>query len=128
VFVCVGFCAGSSILLLLAVRSQTAVLATLTFSLLGIGLASANFWALTQAITPASIIGRMIGYQNTIANGAGICAPLVTGYLVGEGKDFRSSIACAGGSLLIAAAAYAWVVRERDIKSFQAPFEPWKQG
>jgi len=118
-FVCAGFTAGSAILLLLVVRSQTGVLVTLTFSLLGIGLASANFWALTQSVTPAGIIGRVIGYQNTVANAAGICAPILTGYLLGEGKDFSSSIACAGASLLIAAAAYAWLVREQDVKSFQ---------
>jgi MFS family permease len=124
VFVCAGFCAGSSIVLLLFVRSQYAVLATLTCSLLGIGLASANYWALTQAVTPARIIGRVIGYQNTIANAAGICAPILTGYLLGDGKDFSSSIACAAGSLLIAAGAFVWLVRERDVKSFQAQSEP----
>ncbi len=118
-FVCVGFTAGSSIFLLLLVQSQYAVLATVCFSLLGIGLASANYWALTQAVTPERIIGRVIGYQNTVANAAGVCAPILTGYLLGDGKDFRSSIAFAGGSLLIAAAAYAWMVRERDVKAFQ---------
>jgi hypothetical protein len=62
----------------------------------------------------------MIGYQNTVGNIAGICAPILTGYLLGEGKNFRSSIVCAGGALLAAAAAYGWLVRERDVKSFQA--------
>ncbi len=118
-FVCVGFTGGSSILLLLLVQSQYAVLATVCFSLLGIGFASANYWALTQAVTPERIIGRVIGYQNTVANTAGVCAPILTGYLLGDGKDFRSSIGFAGGSLLIAAAAFAWMVRERDVKSFE---------
>src|SRR5262245_48473479 len=120
IFVASGFLLGSSILLLLALKSAPAVLATLMLSLMGIGVASANYWALTQAASPTSMIGRVIGCQNTIANGAGICAPIVTGFLVDRTKSFDLTIACAGVSLLVAAAAFLFLVRQRDVDELHA--------
>ncbi|MEP6536847.1 MAG: MFS transporter [Bryobacteraceae bacterium] len=123
-FVLAGFAAGSSLLLLLAVHSVSAVFIVLVCSLLGLGLASANYWAMTQTISPANVIGRVIGYQNTIANLAGICAPILTGYLVGESKDFRMAIAFAGVSLLIAIAALSLLVTPKGAADFRALVTP----
>jgi len=78
-------------------------------------VASANYWALTQAASPPAIIGRVIGAQNTVANLAGICAPILTGFLVDRTKGFELSIACAGISLLVAAAAFLFLVRQQDV-------------
>jgi len=119
-FVVSGFAAGSSLLLLLTVDSLTAVFTVLVCSLLGLGLASANYWAMTQTISPARVIGRVVGYQNTVANLAGICAPILTGYLVGESKDFRIAIAFAGGALLLACAAFAFLVTVKGVDDFRA--------
>src|SRR5438552_10213062 len=66
-FVVCGFLLGTSILLLIPLKSAIGVLATLTLSLIGIGLAAANYWALTQAASPAAMIGRVVGCQNTVA-------------------------------------------------------------
>ena len=115
IFVVSGFLLGSSILLLLVLKSAGPVLAALVLSLTGIGLASANYWALTQAASPAAIVGRVIGCQNTVANLAGVCAPVLTGILIDRTKSFEISIACAGVSLLFAAAAFFFLVREEDI-------------
>jgi MFS family permease len=115
-FVVCGFLLGSSILSLLILQSAPAVLGALILSLLGIGVASANYWALTQAATPASIIGRVIGCQNTVANLAGICSPILTGFLVDKTKSFDVSIAFAGISLLVAAVSFVFLVRERDVE------------
>ncbi len=119
-FVCTGFVLGSSLLLLLGVKSVNGVLAILVFALLGLGVASANYWALTQAISPAKMIGRVIGYQNTIANLAGVCAPILTGFLVGQTKNFHLAILFAGVSLLIAAAAFAFLVNQQGVQNFRA--------
>jgi len=118
-FVVSGFAAGSTLLLLLVVHSVTAVFAVLVCSLLGLGLASANYWAMTQTISPARVIGRVIGYQNTIANLAGICAPILTGYLVGETKNFRVAILFAGVALLLACAAFAFLVTPKGAEEFR---------
>jgi ACS family D-galactonate transporter-like MFS transporter len=119
-FVVSGFVMGSSILSLLILKSAPAVLAALMLSLIGIGVASANYWALTQAATPAAIIGRVIGCQNTIANLAGICSPMLTGFLVDKTKSFDVSITFAGVSLLIAAISFGFLVRERDVDELNA--------
>jgi len=119
-FVVSGFAAGSSLLLLLVVHSVTAVFVVLVCSLLGLGLATANYWAMTQTISPARVIGRVIGYQNTIANLAGVCAPILTGFLVGETKEFRTAILFAGVSLLLACAAFAFLVTQKGAEDFRA--------
>jgi MFS family permease len=120
VFVIIGYIIGSSTLGLVWVESSEAALAILIFALAGIGLTSANYWALTQAISPKEITGRAIGYQNTISNVAGICAPVLTGYLIEQSGNFDSAIIFAAVSLLIAAGSYAFLVRESraaEIKS-----------
>src|ERR1700722_5040536 len=94
--------------------SPAAVMAALLSTLLGTGIPTANYWALTQAISPPAMIGRIIGCQNTIANLAGICAPLVTGLLVGRNRRCELSNTLAGVSLWIAAAEFLLLVRERD--------------
>jgi MFS transporter, ACS family, D-galactonate transporter len=121
-FVVCGFLLGTSILLLISLKSTVAVLAALTVSLVGVGFAAANYWALTQAASPAAMIGRVVGCQNTVANVAGICAPMLTGFLVERTKNFDVSIAFAGCSLFIAAGAFLFLVREEDVDVLRAEF------
>lgn len=118
-FVCSGFLLGSSSLLLLKVHTANAALGVLMFSLVGLSLASSNFWALSQSISPASMVGRMIGFQNTIANLAGVCAPILTGVLIGNTKNFDPAIWFAGCALWVAAAAYFMLVREKSAAEFR---------
>jgi MFS family permease len=119
-FFCTGVMLGSSLLLLRTVESNAAVFALILFALAGLGLASANFWAMLQAVSPVAFAGRAVGYQNTIANLSGICAPVLTGYLVGETKNFQAAILFAGCALWVAAAAYAFLVREKDAAALKA--------
>ena len=121
-FVVCGFLLGTSILLLISLKSTVAVLAALTLSLIGIGFAAANYWALTQAASPAAMIGRVVGCQNTVANVAGICAPMLTGFLIQRTNNFDVSIAFAGCSLFIAAGAFLFLVREKDVDALRAEF------
>ncbi len=121
-FVSAGFLLGSSILLLLLFHSSGAVLVVLLSSLCGIGLASSNYWALTEAISPAPIVGRIIGYQNMIASLGGLCAPILTGFLVEQTKSFDKPILFAGGALLVAVAAYVSLLREHDVKILMERF------
>jgi MFS transporter, ACS family, D-galactonate transporter len=51
-------------------------------SLAGLGLATANYWALTQTLMPGAAIGRITGVQNFASNMSGIVAPVVTGRLI----------------------------------------------
>ncbi len=112
IFVITGYVLGSTTILMNWVSSPTFAVAILVFGLAGIGLTSANYWALTQAISPRQLIGRAVGYQNTISNLAGICAPIITGLLVEKSGNFDSAIVFAAASLWIAAISYAYLVRE----------------
>jgi MFS family permease len=119
-FIATGFLLGSIIGVVPLLSSSEAVLGTLIVSLMGVGVASANYWALTQAASPASMIGRVIGAQNTLANIAGICAPIVTGILVGGTNNFDLAMIVAGSSMLIAAGSFLFLVREKDTDAFRS--------
>jgi MFS transporter, ACS family, D-galactonate transporter len=121
-FIVVGFTLGSSILLLHVVTSQAGVVGVLVSSLFGIALAAPNYWTLTQTVTPVALVGRVIGLQNTIGNCAGICAPILTGWLVERTQNFDTAIWFAGLALPIAAAAYLFLVREKDAQLLKAMF------
>lgn len=121
-FVCLGFIAGSSIVLVPGVKSPTTVLGILVFSLGGIGLASGNYWALTETVSPSALVGRVVGFQNTVANLAGIAAPILTGWLITLTKNFVLSIWVAGGSLWIAAGAFFFLVRQADLSFLSSRF------
>ncbi len=125
-FTCGGFVLGSGILLLLRFRSPGAILLVLLLSLTGLGLAAANYWAITQAFSPPGLTGRVVGYQNMVANLAGIAAPNITGLLVDRTKNFELAILFAGISLLLAACAYLLLVREADVTDPRTQFSAVK--
>jgi len=62
-------------------QSHTVALVFAVLSLSGLGLATANYWALTQTLLPGSSIGRVTGLQNFASNLSGIIAPVLTGWL-----------------------------------------------
>lgn len=62
-------------------ESHAIALAFAVISLSGLGLATANYWALTQTLLPGSSIGRVTGLQNFASNLSGIIAPVLTGWL-----------------------------------------------
>jgi len=121
-FVSGGLLLATSFLCLLFVKSNAATLATLMVAFIGIGFGGTNYWALTQLVSPARLIGRVVGYQNTIGNFAGICAPLITGVLVGRQKNFQAAILVAGISLLCGSLTYRFMIREKDHREIQRHF------
>jgi MFS family permease len=83
------------------------------FSLSGLGLTTANYWALTQTLMPASAIGRVAGIQNTAANLAGIAAPWITGVMVQRTDAFRAPLLAIGFWLIVGIGCYLFLVREK---------------
>jgi MFS transporter, ACS family, D-galactonate transporter len=112
-FTIVGFVLGFSEVFGAFSHSATATLFLAVFSLSGLGLATANYWALTQTLTPASASARVAGIQNTAANIAGIAAPWITGTLVQRTGSFNAPLIAVGFWLLIGIACYLFLVRER---------------
>jgi ACS family D-galactonate transporter-like MFS transporter len=94
-------------------HSTAVTLFLAVFSLSGLGLATANYWALTQTLTPASASARVAGIQNTAANVAGIAAPWITGILVQRTGSFNAPLIAVGLWLLVGIACYLFLVRER---------------
>ena len=83
------------------------------FSLTGLGLATANYWALTQTLIPGGAIGRIVGIQNCAANIPGVVAPILTGWLVQRTGSYEAPMQAIWIFLLLGVAAYLLLVRER---------------
>jgi MFS family permease len=94
-------------------HSTAVTLFLAVFSLSGLGLATANYWALTQTLTPRSASARVAGIQNTAANIAGIAAPWITGLLIQKTGSFNAPLVAVGFWLLVGIGCYLFLVRER---------------
>lgn len=93
--------------------SRDVALAFAVFSMLGLGLATANYWALTQALMPARAIGRISGVQNFASNLAGVASPALTGWLIQTTGSYTAPMRAILLVLAAGIAAYIWMVRER---------------
>jgi MFS-type transporter involved in bile tolerance (Atg22 family) len=80
-------------------------------SLAGLGLATANYWALTQTLMPGAAIGRIAGLQNTASNLAGIVAPFLTGWLKQTTGSYEAPMQAIWLILLTGVSAYLFLVR-----------------
>ncbi|HYK60100.1 MAG TPA: MFS transporter [Bryobacteraceae bacterium] len=81
-------------------------------SMSGLGLATPNYWSLTQTVTPKSMAGRAGGAQNMALTAAGIVAPIATGWLKQASGGYFAPMAAIGVILLIGIGAYAFLVRQ----------------
>jgi MFS transporter, ACS family, D-galactonate transporter len=112
-FIIVGFVLAFSEVFGAFSSSTATTLFLAVFSLSGLGLATANYWALTQTLTPTSASGRVAGIQNTAANMAGIAAPWITGILVQRTGSFNAPLIAVGFWLLVGIGCYLFLVREK---------------
>ena len=83
------------------------------FSLSGLGLATPNYWALTQTLIPSGSIGRIVGIQNAAASVPGIVAPILTGWLVDTTKSFDAPIKTIAVFIALGVGSYLVLVREK---------------
>jgi MFS family permease len=81
------------------------------FSLGGLGVATANYWALTQTVIPGTAIGRIGGLQNTASNLAGVAAPILTGWLIQKTGSYEAPMQAIAVLLLLGALSYAVLVK-----------------
>jgi len=82
-------------------------------SLAGLGMTTANYWALTQTLMPGAAIGRISGIQNCAANVAGAVAPAVTGWLVQSTGSYDAPMRAILVMLILGLASYALLVRRK---------------
>jgi MFS transporter, ACS family, D-galactonate transporter len=101
IFLSLGLVGASAILLLNFIPGHAPVLPVLVISVCSFGVASSSFWAIAQYTSPSVLVGRAIGYLNTISQIGGVSAPLITGWSLGPHKDFRLAILLAGISPIV---------------------------
>ena len=112
-FIIVGFVLAFSEVFGAFSHSTAITLFLAVFSLSGLGLATANYWALTQTLTPATASARVAGIQNTAANVAGIAAPWITGILIQRTGSFNAPLIAVGFWLLVGIGCYLFLVMEK---------------
>jgi hypothetical protein len=67
------------------------------------GIGNSNYWTMSQHVPPKSLVGRTIGFLNTISVVAGAAAPIITGWILGPEKEFGPAILVAGMCPVLAA-------------------------
>ena len=77
------------------------------------GLATANYWALTQTLMPGAAIGRIAGIQNMASNMSGIVAPIMTGWLKTVTGSYAAPMYMVGGLLMVGVLAYTFMVHAK---------------
>lgn len=82
-------------------------------SMWGLGLTTANYWALTHTLIPGGRIATIAGVQNTAANLAGVIAPMLTGFLIDMTGTFDAPIMAVGFMLGIGILGYVFLVRRK---------------
>ncbi len=102
-FAAAGYTGAAAVLLLLVFPGREAVLPILLVSVCSTGIGNSNFWAISQHAPPAGMVGRTIGYLNTVSQMAGAAAPLITGWILGPQKQFGIALGIAGVCPLLAA-------------------------
>jgi MFS family permease len=112
-FTIAGFLVASTELIGALSHSSSVALFFAVFSLSGLGLTTANYWALTQTLIPGAAVGRIVGIQNCAANLPGIVAPLLTGWLKQTTGSYTAPMQAIWVFLLTGVAAYLFLVRAK---------------
>lgn len=79
----------------------------------GLGLTTANYWALTQTLIPGAAVGRIVGVQNCAASVPGIVAPILTGWLIQETGGYRGAIMAVLFFLGLGVTMYVTVIKRK---------------
>ena len=102
-FAVAGYVGTGAILLLLVTPDRFWALPILTLAMCATGIGNSNFWTISQHVPPQNMVGRTIGYLNTVSVAAGAAAPVVTGLILGPQKHFGPAILVAGTCPVLAA-------------------------
>jgi MFS transporter, ACS family, D-galactonate transporter len=111
-FTIAGFAVACTELLGARATTEGAALFYAVVSLSGLGLATANYWALTQTLVPASTIGRVSGIQNAACSFAGIVAPIVSGWLLEKTGGYQAPMMAVLVALVLGVVCYLFLIKE----------------
>jgi ACS family glucarate transporter-like MFS transporter len=103
----------SMIMLINVVRSETAVLVVLAVALsLNLTCLTLNLALTSDLIEDPGMSGMIFAMISTSANLFGLCAPIVTGYIITSTGTFSAAFDVAGGLTIVAAAILFALVRK----------------
>jgi MFS family permease len=105
-----GTACGLGILGAANTHSATTALVWISVSIGGLSAASAVGWSVPSLIAPKSSVGRVGGIINFSNQLSGICAPIITGYLVAARHSFALAFAVSAAYLLIGIAGYVFLL------------------
>jgi ACS family D-galactonate transporter-like MFS transporter len=91
-------------------HTATTALVWISVSIGGLSAASAVGWSVPSLIAPRSSVGRVGGVINFSNQLSGICAPIVTGYLVAARQSFAWAFGVSAVYLLIGIAGYVFLL------------------
>ena len=111
-FTIAGFSVACTELIGARASSLETALVFAVVSLSGLGLATANYWALTQTLIPGAAIGRISGIQNCACSVAGIVAPVLTGWLLQKTGNYEAPMRAILVVLLVGVLCYLLLIRE----------------
>ena len=112
-FTIAGFSIATTELIGARATSLETALVFAVVSLSGLGLATANYWALTQTLIPGAAIGRISGIQNCACSVAGIAAPILTGWLLQKTGNYEAPMMAVLVALLAGVLSYLFLIREK---------------
>lgn len=93
-------------------EDKATALALLLIAFIGIGLFTANVWAITQTLAGPIRAGSWTGWQNACGNLGGVAAPIVTGWCIQSGGGFPLAFAVSALLLFASAIFYGAVLPE----------------
>ena len=111
-FTIAGFAVACTELIGARASSLETALVFAVVSLSGLGLATANYWAITQTLIPGTAIGRISGVQNCACSVAGIAAPILTGWLLQKTGSYEAPMMAIMVVLLVGVLSYLLMIRE----------------
>jgi nitrate/nitrite transporter NarK len=111
-FTIAGFAVACTELIGARASSRETALVFAVVSLSGLGLATANYWAITQTLIPGAAIGRISGVQNCACSFAGIAAPIITGWLLQRTGTYEAPMMAVLVVLVVGVLSYLLMIRE----------------
>ncbi len=100
--------------------SQEASMACLIVAFAGMGMFTANCWAITQTLCSTQAVGAWTGCQNCVGNMGGVVAPILTGLLIQKTGSYAAAFLAAAGMLFFSAVLYGFLLRSDERPSNQA--------
>ncbi len=109
--VCGGMAANSLMIVAYLIPNTAVSMAVLVAACLGLGVASSNFWAVTQDLAGREAVGKWTGLQNGMGNLAGIAGPYVTGLMLNRTGSFLAPFVAASVIIALGSICYFFMVR-----------------